>query len=82
MGAGGRPAIRFAEELVRPSIEDLTRQNANRRRAGPPGRNRSEEEEAARLANLNKKKKGGARRVLPIDDEVDEDEDEYSDLIR
>jgi N utilization substance protein A len=82
VGAGGRPAIRFAEELVRPSIEDLTRQNANRRRAGPPGRKRSEEEEAARLANLNKKKKGGARRMLPVEDEVDEDEDEYSDLIR
>ena len=76
--APGRPAIRFAEELVRPPLEDL-RPAAKRKGAGPPGRKRSDEEEMARLANL-KKKKGGARRILPIED--DDEEDEYADLIK
>ena len=79
-GIGGKPAIRFAEELVRTPIEDLTRPAAAKKRGGPPGRRRSDEEEAARLANLKKKKSGGARRILPPEDE--EDEDDYSDLIR
>jgi N utilization substance protein A len=74
---GAKPAIRFAEELVRPPLEDLTARPGQKRR-GPPGRRR-DEEEAARLANLKKKKSGGARRVLP--EEEDED-DEYADLIR
>ncbi len=80
-GAGGpaRPAIRFGEELARPSIDDIARAN-QKKRGGPPGRRRTEEEEAARIAALNKKKKsGGARRILP--EEEDED-DEYADLIR
>jgi N utilization substance protein A len=77
---GGKPAIRFAEELVRPpSIDDLARQNA-KKKTGPPGRRRSDEEEAARLAAIKKKKSGGARRILPPEDE--EDEEDYSDLIR
>ena len=76
---GGKPAIRFAEELVRPSIEDLTRATA-KKKTGPPGRRRSDEEEAARLAALKKKKSGGARRILPPEEE--DEEDEYSDLIR
>ncbi|MHB8375917.1 MAG: transcription termination factor NusA [Dehalococcoidia bacterium] len=79
-GVGGKPAIRFAEELVRPPIEDITRATAAKKRGGPPGRRRSDEEEAARLANLKKKKSGGARRILPPEDE--EEDDEYTDLIR
>ncbi|HEX5479848.1 MAG TPA: transcription termination factor NusA [Dehalococcoidia bacterium] len=80
VGAGGtKPAIRFAEELVRPPIDDFNR-TAAKKRGGPPGRRRSEEEEAARVAALNRKKKGGgARRGVPIEDDED---DEYSDLIR
>jgi N utilization substance protein A len=74
---GAKPTIRFAEELVRPPLEDLTARPGQKRR-GPPGRRR-DEEEAARLANLKKKKSGGARRVQP--EEEDED-DEYADLIR
>ena len=77
---GGKPAIRFAEELVRPPIDDFNRPAA-KKRGGPPGRRRSEEEEAARVAALNRKKKsGGARRGIPIED--DDEDDEYSDLIR
>jgi len=70
-----RPGIRFAEELVRPPIEDLSRA-PKRKGAGPPGRRR-DEDEAARIA-LNKKKKGGARRIVLPEDEED---DEYADLI-
>ncbi|MBF6599716.1 MAG: transcription termination/antitermination protein NusA [Dehalococcoidia bacterium] len=82
VGAGsGKPAIRFAEELVRPPIDDFARPAAQKKRGGPPSRRRSDEEEAARIANLNKKKKsGGARRVLPTEDE--DEEDDYSDMIR
>jgi hypothetical protein len=76
--APGRPTIRFAEELVRPPLEDLTRTAAKKKAGGPPGRKRSDEEEAARLA-AQRRKKGGGRRVEV--DEVDED-DEYADLIR
>jgi N utilization substance protein A len=77
---GGKPAIRFAEELVRPPIDDFNRPAA-KKRGGPPGRRRSEEEEAARVAAHNRKKKsGGARRGVPI--EEDDEDDEYSDLIR
>ncbi|HEY8172700.1 MAG TPA: transcription termination factor NusA [Dehalococcoidia bacterium] len=79
--AGGKPAIRFAEELVRPPLEDLTaRPGQKKRGGGPPGRKRSDEEEAARLANLKKKKSGGARRILP--EEEDDEDNEYADLIR
>lgn len=69
--AAGRPAIRFAEDLQRPPIEDL---RADRKRGGPPGKRR-EEDEAARIAAQKKKK--APRRVY----EEDED-DEYADLIR
>jgi len=75
--APGKPGIRFAEELVRPPIEEL-KPAAKKKGAVPTGRRR-EEEEAARLA-LQKKKKGGARRIILPDEE--EEEDEYSDLIR
>ncbi len=68
-----KPMIRFAEELVRPPLEDL-RAPAKKKGGGPPGRKRSDEEEAARLAALNKKKKGGGgRRILPDDEDEDED---------
>ncbi len=72
--AGGRPAIRFAEELVRQPIEAL--KPPERRKGGPP--NKAAEHEAARAAAL-KKKKGGARRILPVEEE---EEDEFADLIR
>jgi transcription antitermination factor NusA-like protein len=75
---GSKPAIRFAEELVRPPIEDFTRPPAKKKGGGPPVRRR-DEDEAARLAALKKKKSGGARRILPPEDE--EDEDEYSELM-
>ena len=74
--AGGRPAIRFAEELVRQPLEAL--KPPERRKGGPP--NKAAEHEAARAAAL-KKKKGGARRILPVEEEEEED-GEYSDLIR
>jgi N utilization substance protein A len=60
-----RPTIRFAEELVRPPL-DLPKPGDKRR--GPPGRR---DDEAAR--QLPKKKKGGARRILPIDEDEDEE---------
>ena len=72
---GGRPTIRFAEELVRQPLEAL--KPPERRKGGPP--NKAAEHEAARAAAL-KKKKGGARRILPIDDEEEEDS-EYPDLM-
>jgi N utilization substance protein A len=72
--AGGRPAIRFAEELMRQPIEAL--KPPERRKGGPP--NKAAEHEAARAAAL-KKKKGGARRILPVEEE---EEDEFADLIR
>jgi len=72
---GGRPTIRFAEELVRQPLEAL--KPPERRKGGPP--NKAAEHEAARAAAL-KKKKGGARRILPIDEE--EEDDEFTDLIR
>ncbi len=89
-----RPAIRFAEELVRAPLEDL--QRGGKKRGGPPGRRRTDEEEAARLAALNKKQKGGSRRIEIdelIDDDLDDldesadvsdtgDDDEYADLIK
>jgi N utilization substance protein A len=73
---GGRPTIRFAEELVRQPLEAL--KPPERRKGGPP--NKAAEHEAARAAAL-KKKKGGARRILPVEEEEEEDS-EYSDLIR
>jgi N utilization substance protein A len=81
--APGRPAIRFAEELVRPPLEDLTRAGT-KKKGGPPGRRRTDEEEAARLA-AQRRKKGGARRILP--DELEDDDlgadvgEEYDDDI-
>ncbi len=76
----GKPAIRFAEELIRPPLEDLSpAAGAQKKRGGPPGRKRSEEEEMARIAALKKGKKGGGRRVIP-DEEEDED-NEYADLV-
>jgi N utilization substance protein A len=91
-GGPGRPAIRFAEELVRAPLEDLQR-TGQKKRGGPPGRRRTDEEEAARIAALNKKKKGGPKRVDEYldeledddigDDSIDADEgDEYADLIK
>jgi N utilization substance protein A len=92
-GGPARPAIRFAEELVRAPLEDLQR-TGQKKRGGPPGRRRSDEEEAARIAALNKKKKGGSKRIdvdeyldeLDDDgaaDSLDADEgDEYADLIK
>jgi N utilization substance protein A len=81
----GRPTIRFAEELVRPPIEEL-RPPDRKKGAGPPGRRRTDEEiarQAQAAAALAKKKKGGgARRILPVDDEEDDGEEDYSDLIR
>lgn len=74
--AGGRPAIRFAEELVRQPLEAL--KPPERRKGGPPSK--AAEHEAARAAAL-KKKKGGARRILPVEEDEEED-GEYSDLIR
>jgi N utilization substance protein A len=79
--APGRPAIRFAEELVRPPLEDLTRTAAKRKTGGPPGRKRTEEEEAARLA-AQRRKKGGGRRITPDELDDEEGDDEYADLIR
>jgi N utilization substance protein A len=76
-GQPGRPAIRFAEELVRRPLEEL--RPGEKRRGYQPGQRRREEDEAARLAALKRKKGGGARRQLPIEDEED---DEYADLIR
>jgi N utilization substance protein A len=78
--APGRPAIRFAEELVRPPLEDLARPG-QKKKGGPPGRRRSDEEEAARLA-AQRRKKGSTRRISPDELEELEEEDEYSDLIR
>jgi N utilization substance protein A len=73
----GKAGIRFAEELVRPPIEEL--KAPVKKKGAVPGRRR-DEDEAARVAALKKKKSGGARRiVLP---EEEEEDDEYSDLIR
>jgi N utilization substance protein A len=67
-GAPGKPVIRFAEELVRPPLEEAARPGAGqKRRGGPPGRRDDDEVRAAQ----QKKKKGGARRILPEDDEDD-----------
>jgi N utilization substance protein A len=74
----GRPAIRFAEELNRPPIEEF-KPGAKRKGGGPPARTRPEDE-AARIAAL-KKKKGGARRII-LPDEGEEEDDEYGDLIK
>jgi N utilization substance protein A len=65
----GKPVIRFAEELVRPPLEEAARPGGagQRRRGGPPGR-RDDEEGRAQA----KKKKGGARRILPEDEEEDD----------
>ncbi len=63
-GGPARPAIRFAEELIRPPLE-LPKPGDKRR--GPPGRRDDEPGRA-----VPKKKKGGARRILPVDEE-DED---------
>jgi N utilization substance protein A len=71
-GGPARPAIRFAEELVRPPLE-VARPGDKRR--GPPGRR---DDEAGR--QLPKKKKGGARRILPEDDEEEIDLGEMEDL--
>jgi N utilization substance protein A len=71
-----RPAIRFAEELVRPPLEDL--RPGAKKRGGPPGRKTREEEEAERAAAARRKAKGGARRVVSDEDE----DDEYADMIR
>ena len=78
----GRPAIRFAEELVRPPLEDLRAPAKKKGGGGPPGRKRSDEEEAARLAALNKKKKGGGSRRIEVPDELDDEDNEYADLIK
>ena len=78
-GTPGKPAIRFAEELVRPPLEALNPLANPKKKGGPPGRRRSDEEEMARIAAQRKKKGGGARRIVP--EEEDED-DEYADLIR
>jgi N utilization substance protein A len=67
-GAPGKPVIRFAEELVRPPLEEAARPGGGqKRRGGPPGRRDDDEVRAAQ----QKKKKGGARRILPEDDEDD-----------
>jgi transcription termination/antitermination protein NusA len=73
-GAPDKPAIRFAEELVRPPIEEA-RPAGKKKGSGP---RRRDEDEAARVAA--KKKKGGARRIVP--DEEDDELAEYEDLIR
>jgi N utilization substance protein A len=64
----GKPAIRFAEELVRPPIEEV--RPAAKKKGGPPGRRRSDEEEMARRVAAQKKK-GGARRIIPEDEDFD-----------
>jgi N utilization substance protein A len=71
-GGPARPAIRFAEELVRPPLEVA---RPNERRRGPPGRR---DDEAGRA--LPKKKKGGARRILPEDEEEEVDLGDMEDL--
>jgi len=76
--AGGKPVIRFAEELVRPPLEEAARP-AQRRRGGPPTRRDDDEGRAAQ-----RKKKGGARRIVIDDEDFEEFEfeaDEFTDPI-
>ncbi len=80
---GVKPAIRFAEELVRPPLEDL-RPGVKKKASsgGTPGRRRDEEERERAAAAKRAKGGGGSKRILPDMDEEDEDgQDEYSDPI-
>lgn len=83
---GAKPAIRFAEELVRTPLEDL-RPGAKKKASsgGTPGRRREEEEMERAAAAKRKKGGGGSKRILADMEDEDEDADtednEYSDLI-